>query len=58
MLTPATFDGARRTGAERTANGWDFWQVKDGGRRVPLNTLRAQAVGSAKRPVARKRGRV
>lgn len=45
------------TGAERTANGWDFWQVEEAGRRVPLNTLRAQAVGGAKRPVTKKRER-
>ncbi|MFY9340915.1 MAG: type I restriction enzyme HsdR N-terminal domain-containing protein [Planctomycetota bacterium] len=45
------------TGAKRTANGWDFWQVEEGGRRVPLSTLRAQAAGSAKHAVAKKRER-
>lgn len=31
-----------KTGIERTANGWEFWQVEVEGKRVPLSTFRAR----------------
>lgn len=56
-LSTAAVEAIRvATGIDRSINGWDFWQVEVGGKRVPLSALRAQAAAKSQGQASESKG--